>query len=136
MYSLGPEDVSDIDYSSKDSFLVHWYGFIDRESGISLYLVALAKRCLSKQELYDRKETVIDSVIIEVAAPKTTLRFPANFTGKRYVSVVAVNNAMEPSESACSHGLVKNTVASVLHNVSLVIAKLAESIIRRQNMHV
>jgi hypothetical protein len=37
---------SDIDYTSNDDVTIHWHEFIDHESGIKLYRVALGRECM------------------------------------------------------------------------------------------
>ncbi|XP_053399196.1 uncharacterized protein LOC128556970 [Mercenaria mercenaria] len=49
----GPENSNDIDYTSGDTFLIHWHGFIDHESEIKTYRIGLAARCLGQTELYN-----------------------------------------------------------------------------------
>ena len=107
---------------------MHWHGFIDHESGIRLYKVGLAERCLTIKDLHQDNGTYDDCNIDEIEAPENTIRLPANFTGKRYVSVIALNNAMEPSQPACSDGITKDISPPVFHNVRLANAKWAETI--------
>ena len=130
---IGPEDYPDIDYTSDETFLVHWYGFIDHESGIKLYRIGLAVRCLSKSELYQMNDDLIDSSFAEVLYPENTLRLSANFTGRRYVSIIALNNAMEPSDVVCSDGISVDASPSKLHDISLDNAKWSESIYCDEN---
>ena len=113
--------------------MVHWHGFIDHESGIKLYRVALATWCLSKQELFGRNGTAVDVTVMEIDSSDNTIRFNANFTGKRYVSVLALNNAMEPSDVACSDGITKGNSPPRFLNVSLANAKWVESIYCNDN---
>ena len=42
----GSVDSSDIDYTSNDDVTIHWHEFIDHESGIKLYRVALGRECM------------------------------------------------------------------------------------------
>ena len=98
-----------------------------------MYMVALASICLSKQDFLNRNETLHDMKITEVEASDNTLRMAANFTGKRYVSVIALNTAMEPSDAACSDGIIKDISPPVFSNVSFENAKWAESIYCHDN---
>lgn len=128
---VGSEDGPDLDYTSADIFLVHWHGFIDHESGIKLYKIGLAERCLSIQDFENKNQS--DWKIEQIEAPENILRFTTNFTGKRYVSVIALNHAMEPSIPACSDGITKDTTPPVFRNLRLANAKWAESIYCHKN---
>ncbi|KAH3708882.1 hypothetical protein DPMN_068341 [Dreissena polymorpha] len=55
----GSIDENDIDYTSESSFIVHWYGFIDHESGIKMYRVAIAKSCLTTDDIETRHQDAI-----------------------------------------------------------------------------
>jgi len=117
-----------MDYTSEDSFLVHWHGFIDHESGIKLYRLGLSHRCLAKDELY--RFTHVSDVIVyrEMPFSEQTVRIPANFTGKRYVTVIALNNALEPSEAVCSDGITRDLSPPEIRNITLQHGRWSESI--------
>jgi hypothetical protein len=101
----GPVDSPDIDYTSQDSILVHWHGFIDHESGIRLYKVGLASRCLSVDELQKRPDN--GTVIVE--STETSVSFSISSSpGKIYFSVLAFNNAMAQSPVVCSDGITQD----------------------------
>ena len=125
----GPENSKDIYYTSEDSFLVHWHGFIDHESGIKLYRLGLSHRCLGKNELYNF--THIPDVLVyrEMPYSEQSIRVPANFTGKRYVTVIALNNAMEPSEAVCSDGITRDLSLPEIRNLSLQHGRWSQSIV-------
>lgn len=134
LFLIGPPDYGDIDYTSDDTFQAHWYGFIDHESGIKVYRVGLASRCLSKMELYEANTSKSNSVIADVLYPENSLRLPANFSGKNYVTVIALNNAMDPSEPACSDGISKDTSPPQIRNITVANAKWTESIYCSENI--
>ncbi|XP_052788827.1 uncharacterized protein LOC128223594 [Mya arenaria] len=125
----GPEDSPDIDYTSDDSILVHWHGFIDHESGIKLYRVGLSDRCLSTQDLYNFTEVPSISTFRELPFSEETVRIPTTFTGKRFVTVIALNNAMEPSKPACSDGITRDLSPPEFRNMTLQHGRLSESLL-------
>ncbi|XP_052788798.1 uncharacterized protein LOC128223561 [Mya arenaria] len=125
----GPEDSPDIDYTSDDSILVHWHGFIDHESGIKLYRVGLSDRCLSSQDLYNFTESPSVSILSELLFSEESVRIPTTFTGKRFVTVIALNNAMEPSRPACSDGITRDISPPEFRNMTLQHGQLSESLI-------
>ena len=131
---LGPLNYPDIDYTSDQSFLVHWHGFIDHESGIKLYRVGLAQRCLTREELYRRNTSLSESVFDEVSYPENTLKLLANFTGKRHVTIIALNNAMNPSAAVCSDGISRDTTTPQIQNITIANAKWSESLHCQGNM--
>ena len=119
-------DYPDIDYTSGDSFLVHWYGFLDHESDIKLYELSLSDRCLSAEEIFKKNET--DTFFFDVNFPDNALEINATFTGKRFVSVVALNNAMEPSNVICSDGISRDiSPPPQILNITLEHAKWSYS---------
>ncbi|WAR31803.1 hypothetical protein MAR_034345 [Mya arenaria] len=125
----GPEDSPDIDYTSDDSILVHWHGFIDHESGIKLYRVGLSDRCLSTQDLYNFIEVRSILIFRELPFYEESVRIPTTFTGKRFVTVIALNNAMEPSKPACSDGLTRDLSPPEFRNMTLQYGQLSESLL-------
>ena len=117
-----------MDYTSDDSFLVHWHGFIDHESGIKLYRIGLSHRCLGKDELYNFTEVGDIYVFKEVYFPQQSVRVLADFTGQRFVTVIALNNAMEPSKAVCSDGITRDLSPPEVRNITLQHAAWSESI--------
>ena len=126
---IGSEDSKDIDYISDDSFQVHWHGFIDHESGIKLYRIGLSHRCLGKDELYNF--TTVPDILVyeELSFSQQSVRIPANFTGKRFVTIIALNNAMEPSEAVCSDGITRDLSPPEIRNLTLQNGRWSESIL-------
>ena len=114
---MGYGSYPDIDYTSGDSFLVHWYGFLDHESDIKLYELSLSDRCLSAEEII--KKNMTDTLFFDASFPDNALEINATFTGKRFVSVVALNNAMEPSNVICSDGISRDISHPRILNISL-----------------
>ncbi|XP_069134690.1 uncharacterized protein [Argopecten irradians] len=88
----------DVDYTSDEEITVTWAGFIDNESGIKLYKVGLSTKCLHITDF--NHYTSIDETTL------TSANFSLPEEGKYYVTVVAYNNAMEPSTPVCSDGVV------------------------------
>ena len=123
----------DIDYISGDSFLVHWYGFLDHESEIKLYKLGLCDRCLSAEEIITGNTSASDAVFLNVSFPDNALEMNATFTGTRFVSVIALNNAMEPSDVVCSDGISRDISPPEIHNITLSHAKWSYSIYCHDN---
>ncbi|XP_053381645.1 uncharacterized protein LOC123528459 [Mercenaria mercenaria] len=118
----------DIDYTSDNSYIARWHGFIDHESGIKEYRLGLADTCVSKEQLIQNGPNSTISEYTTVLHTESSVRVRANFTGKKYISIIAINNALEPSEVACSDGLTRDNAAPIIQNVHIESGKWAESI--------
>ncbi|KAL4218491.1 hypothetical protein ACF0H5_023225 [Mactra antiquata] len=124
----GSENSPDIDYTSDDSFMVHWKGFIDHESGIKVYRIGLAARCLGQKELYNFTSNDDIEYYEEVPFSETSTRVPADFKGKRFITIVALNNAMDPSQPVCSDGITRDISPPYIRNLTIEHASWRESI--------
>lgn len=93
-----------------------------------MYKVGVSDKCLSKEDFMLLDEILHSSEYYEVNYPETSVRVQANFTGKKYVTVIAINNALQSSEPACSDGVTKVIDAPALGNISLQNAKWSPSI--------
>ncbi|CAC5398105.1 unnamed protein product [Mytilus coruscus] len=122
----GPVGSPDIDYTSINEVTVHWHGFIDLESGIKLYRVAIGRNCIKG---LNNKEAgkMNGSFLLETAHEYAKLAFPDG-RGKYHVTVIAFNQAMSPSKMACSDGITFDESVPEIVNVSIKHAKTVESI--------
>lgn len=84
--------------------------------------------CLAKEELLSGSigKNITDYTTAVFTA--SSIRLNANFTGQRFVSVIAVNNAMKESDVACSDGIIRDVNPPSIQNVRVENAKWAESI--------
>jgi hypothetical protein len=122
-------DAKDIDYTSDNNFLVHWHGFIDHESGIKEYKIGLASRCLNHKDLYGFNNVSDIEFITSVHFTDMSVRIPANFTGKRYVSIIALNNAIDLSQAVCSDGITRDLSPPSIRNLTLEHATWSKTIV-------
>ncbi|XP_067660107.1 uncharacterized protein, partial [Haliotis asinina] len=111
----GSIDGPDIDYTSEGHVLISWRGFIDHESGIRYYIVGLADKCLSIDEL---KQTNTSHAIIQ-KAPTNSLSLVFPKEGRYFTSILAVNNALEPSDVICSDGITFDHSPPIIENITL-----------------
>ena len=125
-------DGPDIDYTSDNDIIAHWHGFIDHESGINMYRVGLAERCLYADEVTKNHSHVI--AFSEVLHSEKSVIFHTNRTGKLFVTVVAFNNAMEPSKPVCSDGVTRDDTPPSVVNITLQNSKWSESIVCANNI--
>ena len=117
-----PPGTTDRDFQSEPLLHFHWEGFIDHESGISKYHLVISERCFSKEEMqYLHTETNnISDIIFFTEHTDTYVTFDAEKPGYYRISVIAFNGAMDPSESACSSGIVFDNTPPYLSSVYLV----------------
>lgn len=105
----GPKYGRDVDYTSENRTIIHWEGFIDHESGIKFYKVAISRTCLNTDEMTSDVNGYVlnDTRILTTEHSNVAMTFPGE--GKYFTTVVAFNNAMEPSYASCSDGITYDT---------------------------
>ena len=122
----GPMGSPDIDYTSSDDITVHWHNFIDHESGIKFYRIALGRECF-----YDLKNITPgqykDSIVQEASHNSLKTVFPDG-VGQYFVTVIAYNYAMSPSKPVCSDGVTLDKSIPNVSNVRIKNAKTVQSI--------
>ena len=96
----GATGTPDIDYSSGEEIIVSWDGFIDHESGIKLYKIGFDKQCFPIEYFMKREENAT------FVSYQTSLKVKSHGSGAYFTTVVAFNNAMEPSIPVCSDGII------------------------------
>ncbi|XP_071093296.1 uncharacterized protein [Haliotis cracherodii] len=117
----GAVDGPDVEYTSENTVLVNWAGFIDHESGIGHYLVSLAPTCLTLDEMKNMTDT------IRIPGSMNIAQLTIQKAMKKYhTTVVAFNNAFSPSKAACSDGIIKDTSSPSLGNVTLKGAQTSQ----------
>ena len=122
----GPSTKPDMDFTGDDSIIVHWDGFIDHESGISHYTVAIADKCIGKELQNGCRQCNLSVPLFSTKKSFTKLFFPS--TGKYFTTVVAFNFAMEPSNPICSDGIVFDKTPPRIVDISLSGARTWEDI--------
>ena len=130
----GPVGSLDIDYTSDDSIMVHWHGFIDHESGIKMYKIGMDKRCLSLEEMHQTRNATSMLQYQETSSTVSSIRLTANFTGKMFITIIALNNALAASKVVCSDGITRDLSPPELRNVTLQHGSWSESIICHEGL--
>ncbi|PAA58273.1 hypothetical protein BOX15_Mlig000537g3, partial [Macrostomum lignano] len=82
----------EVDFQNGRHLTAHWSGFFDPESGVRMYRYGFGVSCQSESQLI--QETTGLEASWEAPGP-----------GRYFVTVVAFNNAMEPSAAVCSDGV-------------------------------
>ena len=119
----GESGTPDIDYSSDTELILSWDGFIDHESGIKMYRIGFERHCLTPESL---TQTIMNMSLNIYETSLKSLKVRPKKIGKYYTTVVAFNNAMEPSISVCSDGIILDGTIPEVTNITLEHAKTTE----------
>ncbi|XP_052788838.1 uncharacterized protein LOC128223605 [Mya arenaria] len=87
--------------------VVHWQGFSDPESGIRFYRIGINTRCLTKEEMNSFSKTT-NALYFELSFNETSIKIFDNFTCTPSITVLAINNAMQPSSVVCIEVIKRN----------------------------
>ena len=91
----------DLDYTINTSLVGWWADFFDRETSILTFLYHFGSECVNESHFtYPLPE---GSVVVETTDTRAT--WTALGTGTYYVTVAAVNHALQPSHPVCSDGI-------------------------------
>ena len=122
----GPMGSPDIDYTSSDDITVHWHGFIDHESGIQFYRIAIGRECM--HNLKDILPGQYNNYIIQESFhDSANIAFPDG-EGQYFATVIAYNHALSPSKPVCSDGITLDKSIPNVTNIAVKHAKIVESI--------
>ncbi|KAK7500608.1 hypothetical protein BaRGS_00008183, partial [Batillaria attramentaria] len=116
----------EVDYQSSTSLHAHWSDFFDRESGIKFYQYAFHTACLTASSFGH----VTDDSRVNVTYG-TTASWEAPGPGTYYVTVVAYNSAIEPSDPVCSDGVTVDVTAPAVSEVYVEGAYIAAGLVRQ-----
>uniref|UniRef100_K1P7P1 Cartilage matrix protein n=1 Tax=Magallana gigas TaxID=29159 RepID=K1P7P1_MAGGI len=120
----GSQGSSDIDYISEPNITISWRGFIDHESGIKFYRLGLSNSCLTLEELWHPNSSNVEYHDTE----ELSMHVLISSEKKMYSSVIAFNNAMEPSKVGCSDGILVDKTPPIISNVSIKNLRINPSI--------
>ena len=127
----GPVGSPERDFQSDDLLQWHWRSFIDHESGISKYHYAIGQECFTKDYLqfFNVLELNNNTRVIEYGeTTKTHTEYVSQYPDFYRLSVIAFNNAMEPSTAVCSNGITIDKTAPILKHLHLATARTQTSI--------
>nr|KAG5709290.1 hypothetical protein BaRGS_018042 [Batillaria attramentaria] len=116
----------EVDYQSSTSLHAHWSDFFDRESGIKFYQYAFHTACLTASSFGH----VTDDSRVNVTYG-TTASWEAPGPGTYYVTVVAYNSAIEPSDPVCSDGVTVDVTAPAVSGVYVEGAYIVAGLVRQ-----
>ncbi|XP_038050780.1 uncharacterized protein LOC119723938 isoform X2 [Patiria miniata] len=109
---------NEVDFQEGNDLSAHWEGFFDKESGVKFYQYLFDDSCWMN-------ETSIGRVKDEMTRTTSThASWTAPSPGQYYVTVIAYNRALEPSEAVCSDGVVIDTSPPELTQIAIGYARM------------
>ena len=125
----GPAGSPERDFQSDNLLQWHWRSFIDHESGINKYHYAVGHECFTKEDLQFLDKLENDTRLIDYdETTETHTEFIIEYPDYYHLSVIAFNNAMDPSEAVCSSGVMIDKTPPILRHLHLVTARTQPSI--------
>ena len=102
----GTPGLGDSDFQTTFELSAWWAGFFDRETDVVFYQYIFDTQCANSSVFsYPLRPS---SVVMETRITTATWNAPTN--GTYYVTVVAYNQALQPSTPVCSDGVTIDTV--------------------------
>ncbi|XP_022107048.1 uncharacterized protein LOC110988105 [Acanthaster planci] len=109
---------NEVDFQEGNDLSAHWEGFFDKESGVKFYQYLFDTSCWMN-------ETAIGRVRAEMTRTTATkASWTAPSPGRYYVTVIAYNRALEPSEAICSDGVVIDMSPPELSEITIGYARM------------
>ncbi|XP_038057739.1 uncharacterized protein LOC119729229 [Patiria miniata] len=109
---------SEVDYQEGSDLSAHWEGFFDKESGVKFYQYLFDYSCRTGN-------TTVGSAMNDMTKTTSThASWTAPSPGQYYITVIAYNRALEPSEAVCSDGVVIDTSPPELTQIAISFARM------------
>ena len=108
----------DLDYTTNTTLVASWGDFFDRETSTLTFLFHFGSECIN--ESYFTYPLPEESIVMETT--DTWASWMASSPGMYYVTVVAVNHALQPSLPACSDGITIDEEAPIISNIVIPAA--------------
>ena len=125
----GPAGSPERDFQSDDLLQWHWRSFVDHESGISKYHWAVGHECFTMEDLQFLDQLDNDSRIIDFdETVDTHAEYLSDYPDYYHISVIAFNNAMDPSKAVCSRAVLIDKTPPVIKHLHLATARTQPSI--------
>ncbi|KAK3103765.1 hypothetical protein FSP39_021725 [Pinctada imbricata] len=124
----GIRGTPEVDYQQSTSLKAYWEGFFDRESGVLFYQYGFDTSCLDKAVFQ------LDSgnpILLETYNTDATYSAPGE--GQYFITVVAYNRALEPSDPVCSDGVTVTTVVPNVKEVTIDPSRIRGGLVSDQN---
>lgn len=110
-----PPGERDVDYQQDTALQAWWSGFFDRETGVAFYQYTFGTQCANSSLFIHPLE--LGSQVIETTEEYASWIAPE--AGTYYITVVAYNNALQPSATVCSDGVTVDSEPPSFEGVSI-----------------
>ncbi|KAK3101031.1 hypothetical protein FSP39_000383, partial [Pinctada imbricata] len=124
----GIRGTPEVDYQQSTSLKAHWEGFFDRESGVLFYQYGFDTSCIDKAvfQLDSGNPTLHETY-------NTDATYSAPGEGQYFITVVAYNRALEPSDTVCSDGVTVTTAVPKVKEVTIDPSRIRGGLVSDQN---
>ncbi|KAK3099491.1 hypothetical protein FSP39_005250, partial [Pinctada imbricata] len=121
----GVRGTPEVDYQQDKTLHAHWDGFFDRESGVLFYQYGFDTQCIPKANF---------QLDVPNSGLNETYSLHASYTveseGKYYITVVAYNRALDPSDPVCSDGVTIDTSVPSVKEVKIEGSRVKGGLIK------
>ena len=97
----GPQGGGDLDFQPSQTISVYWTGFFDPETDVSFYQYQFGTQCQNGSAFV----LPLGAGTTVVQTKSTSASWTAPTYGTYYITVVAYNQALQPSMAVCSDGI-------------------------------
>ncbi len=116
----------DIDYQTNFELYASWSGFFDRESDVAFYQYVFARECVNSTHFSHPLTSGAEAIQTTVTVGKWTATEEETY----FVTVVAYNQALQPTNPVCSDGVTIDTVAPMIRGVVIPSAVVLPGLTR------
>ncbi|KAK3100189.1 hypothetical protein FSP39_015958 [Pinctada imbricata] len=124
----GVRGTPEVDYQQDKTLHAHWDGFFDRESGVLFYQYGFDTQCIPKAKF---------QLDVPNSGLNETYSLHAYYTveseGRYYITVVAYNRALDPSDPVCSDGVTIDTSVPSVKEVKIEGARVKGGLIKNSS---
>ncbi|ESO88616.1 hypothetical protein LOTGIDRAFT_234474 [Lottia gigantea] len=119
----------EVDYQPERNLQAHWEGFFDKESGLRYYHYGFSTRCLTAEEIFEIFEIQNTPGIFETVVTHATWFAPTD--GQYFITVVAYNTALQPSQPVCSDGVVIDSTRPIVSEIFIDQARIEAGLVSK-----
>ncbi|ESO88609.1 hypothetical protein LOTGIDRAFT_165393 [Lottia gigantea] len=121
----GRDGEPEVDYQPVKTLQAHWEGFFDKESGVRYYHYGFSTGCLTAEDFHFEIQNTPE--INETSVTHATWLAPTD--GQYYITVVAYNAALQPSQPVCSDGVVIDSTRPIVSEIFIDQARIEAGLV-------
>ncbi|ESO83749.1 hypothetical protein LOTGIDRAFT_168990 [Lottia gigantea] len=124
---------SEVDYQPDRNLQAHWEGFFDKESGVRYYHYGFSTGCLTAEDFhFEIQNTPVRFYLQEINETSVThATWLAPTDGQYYITVVAYNAALQPSQPVCSDGVVIDSTRPIVREIFIDQARIEAGLVSK-----